>query len=239
MKTYKPLWGAGLVVLGLAVGGCGVIFRFGAPPIHYPSRLQVDRCIFVNSLKLRPASSNYTDHARFGNLLIIRELRGQGYTFYRGTRRLTSVQALKLLGDEYLERAYRKIWTPYAREGRRWVLGGWITIGVGGGLAVVGAAIAASANINYDLDQNKAAKNRFYAGLGLLGAAVFTGIIAPIILRGGYRDEAIADSFKTIFISSSYQGNLETAVRRYNAKVAQRCRGSAPRTSHGRELPPD
>lgn len=213
-----------LIMVGSAVG-CGVSFSFGAPPIRYSSLQEVDRCIFDNSIKLRAGSSNYTDSARFGNVLIIRELSGRGYTFYQGNRRLTAVQALGLLRDEDLARAYRRIWEPFATEGRGWILGGWITLGAGGGLALIGGAIAANAHINRDVQHDNGAKRQFYAGLGLLGVAALAWGIAPVVLRGGYRDRAIAESFRTIFISSSYQSNLQAAVRNHNARVVQRCRG--------------
>lgn len=230
-----------LLVMVASAPGCGVSFSFGAPPIRYSSLQEVDRCVFDNSIKLRAASSNYTDSARFGNLLIIRELSGRGYTFYQGTRRLTAVQALKLLRDEDLRRAYRRIWEPFARESRGWLLGGWITFGAGGGLAIIGSAIAANARINHDVQNDKTAQKQFYAGLGLLGVAALALGIAPVILRSGYKDRAIAESFRTVFISSSYQSNLQAALRRYNARVVQRCRGqlttspASPRTGERRK----
>ncbi len=224
----KPQVTLGLVFgLSLLTGSCAsVSFQFEPAPPPPSTKNPVEACIAANSMVVASASGKWTESQNITTshspqVTILWRIERSGLTFYVGDKRLTAQEAVNLLKDPRLTRAYTKNLQRHKRKAstaNAWAWGlsvpGWIMTAVGF-VVLIGLTTD---------DSDKVDKAGIATSITLLtvGSAVASGgIIAAMRSARARRAYRVR---RTIFVDTVLARPLKRALRAYNKRIIELCR---------------
>jgi hypothetical protein len=212
--------------------GCGASFDFVSPPVIYPSGDPIKRCVQRQQIVMAPARARWSTSksTTSGKWIWTTTTRWSrpGKTFYRDRKRLSALDALAVVEDPHLERAYRAKVAGYAskRRSRRTIAAVLWTLGFSG---LIAGTTVAFLGINTKEQGVISGKGKIMALAGAGGALLSgVGLILPgtFVLRSMAKYKRKEQIHSTILASPGLYPDFERAVARYNKRVLARCTAS-------------